>query len=129
MIKQVIVVRKDLNMRKGKMCAQAAHASMKIFCDRIIGVDDDNMTLIISPLKDEVFDWIDNSFTKIVVGCNSLDDILEIEAKCKSNNIIYATVTDNGATEFNGIKTITCIAVGPDEASKIDLITGHYQLL
>ena len=34
-IKQVIVVRKDLNMRKGKMCAQVAHASLKIFLDRI----------------------------------------------------------------------------------------------
>jgi peptidyl-tRNA hydrolase len=29
--KQVIVIRTDLNMRKGKMCAQAAHASMKVF--------------------------------------------------------------------------------------------------
>ncbi len=32
--KQVIVVRKDLKMRKGKMIAQGAHASMKVFLDR-----------------------------------------------------------------------------------------------
>jgi peptidyl-tRNA hydrolase len=35
MIKQVIVVRKDLNMRKGKLAAQVAHASMKVFFDRM----------------------------------------------------------------------------------------------
>lgn len=32
--KQVIVMRKDLNMRKGKMIAQGAHASLKVFLDR-----------------------------------------------------------------------------------------------
>ena len=31
--KQVIVIRKDLNMRKGKMIAQGAHASMKVILD------------------------------------------------------------------------------------------------
>lgn len=32
-VKQVIVIRKDLNMRKGKIAAQAAHASMKVILD------------------------------------------------------------------------------------------------
>jgi hypothetical protein len=32
-IKQVIVVRRDLNMRKGKLAAQVAHASMKFLID------------------------------------------------------------------------------------------------
>jgi PTH2 family peptidyl-tRNA hydrolase len=31
--KQVIIIRKDLNMRKGKMIAQGAHASMKAIFD------------------------------------------------------------------------------------------------
>jgi len=35
MVKQVIVVRKDLNMRKGKIAAQASHASLKVFFDRM----------------------------------------------------------------------------------------------
>ena len=34
-VKQVIVIRKDLKMRSGKECAQVAHASMKIFFDRM----------------------------------------------------------------------------------------------
>lgn len=42
MIKQVLVVRKDLNMRKGKMASQCAHASLKVFLDRMNfgGLDD-----------------------------------------------------------------------------------------
>ena len=34
--KQVIVIRKDLKMRKGKMCAQAAHASMKVILNELL---------------------------------------------------------------------------------------------
>lgn len=33
--KQVIVMRKDLNMRKGKMIAQGSHASMAVILDEL----------------------------------------------------------------------------------------------
>ena len=39
-IKQVIVMRTDLHMRKGKMIAQGAHASMKVFFDQMQDVGD-----------------------------------------------------------------------------------------
>lgn len=128
MIKQVIVVRKDLNMRKGKMCAQVAHASMKVFFDRILQQNDNN-SVIISDLTDNMLDWINGAFTKIVVGCDSLEDIHSVKNQCINYNISYAIIEDSGATEFNGAKTITCIAVGPDVADKIDLVTGKYKLL
>ena len=35
-IKQVIIVRKDLNMRKGKIAAQVAHAAMKVILDKMV---------------------------------------------------------------------------------------------
>lgn len=126
MIKQVIVVRKDLNMRKGKMCAQVAHAAMKVFLDRISCQLEDSITI---NLTDEMSEWIIGAFTKIVVGCDSLDDILWIKAKCDIDNVPYAVIEDNGTTEFKGVKTITCISVGPDKAEVIDEITGKFKLL
>lgn len=33
MLKQIIVMRNDLNMRKGKMIAQGAHASIVLYPD------------------------------------------------------------------------------------------------
>jgi PTH2 family peptidyl-tRNA hydrolase len=38
-------------------------------------------------------------------------------------------ITDNGKTEFHGEPTRTCLAIGPDDAEKIDAITGRLQLL
>lgn len=49
-IKQVIVVRKDLKMNRGKIAAQAAHASMKIFFDRVINTKEKKMILLILQL-------------------------------------------------------------------------------
>ena len=142
-IKQVIVVRTDLNMRKGKMCAQVAHASLKIFLDRIDSVYtvfDDNTgeatgvfrgDLRFTPAMLEWLNWQEGQpgFTKIVVGCDSETELYAIKAKADEAGIINALIKDNGVTEFHGAQTPTCICLGPDEAEKIDLITGGYKLL
>ena len=81
--KQVIVMRKDLNMRKGKMCAQAAHASMAAVLNEM-SVDHDLlmssrvMTLQMCIVKDPFYDWLGNSFTKITVGVKSEDELFDI---------------------------------------------------
>ena len=46
-IKQVIVVRKDLNMRKGKIATQVAHASMKVLLDVMDNTEEKYYQLII----------------------------------------------------------------------------------
>ncbi len=38
-------------------------------------------------------------------------------------------ITDSGRTEFHGQPTRTCLAIGPDDAAKIDQVTGHLELL
>ena len=52
--KQVIVMRKDLGMRKGKMIAQGAHASLKVLTDRRRSVDDDTFAIALTVW---VFGW------------------------------------------------------------------------
>jgi len=115
-MKQVIVLRKDLNMRKGKMCAQAAHASLKATIE--------NFTHYC------VQQWLGNGkFTKIVVGVDSEEELLEVLQNAKKGGLITALIVDAGLTEFDGIPTTTCIAVGPASSEMLEPITGHLKLL
>lgn len=130
--KQVIVVRKDLNMRKGKLAAQVAHASMaailKCFSEvRNVGEKRSYFGAGFS-FYEPIYLWLTGSFTKIVVSVNSIEELLELEAKCKEAELLHALITDNGKTEFK-IPTITCLAVGPDFSERVDKITGGLNLL
>jgi PTH2 family peptidyl-tRNA hydrolase len=126
MIKQVIIVRKDLNMRKGKMCAQVAHASMA-FMSKMIAVHTQTKLPII--LSREVDEWISKSFAKIVVGVDSEQDLKDLIDIAMSSDILVSPIVDNGATEFHNVPTLTCAAIGPDHDFILDKISGHLKLL
>ena len=124
--KQMLIVRKDLNMRKGKIAAQCAHASMKAILDQMQSKNG-KMTL---DLSDEALKgWIDGKFTKICVSVDSEKELHEIFGKAKTAGLTCAMITDAGLTEFGGVPTKTCCAIGPNWAEDIDKITGHLKLL
>lgn len=122
--KQVIVIRKDLNMRKGKIAAQASHASLAVFTNIMI-MNGPEYRMI---LTDSMREWLNGSFTKICVYVESEEELIEIHQKAKSSNIPCSIITDNGTTEFNGVPTKTAVAIGPDYSNIIDNITGHLPL-
>ncbi len=131
-IKQVIVVRKDLNMRKGKIASQVAHAAMKVFFDKMTIFPDSvthKMKAVIYDLTSEMEKWMSGAFTKVVVSVNSEDEIYDLAKKSEELDIPHAVIIDNGFTEFNGRKTTTCIAIGPDDSEKIDQLTGKLPLI
>ena len=137
-VKQVLVVNKSLNMRKGKMAAQCAHASMKVFFDRKIEhfqADvpyteyNPEMPKILITLTDEMNEWLSGSFTKICVSVDSEQELLDVYQKALDAGIVCALITDAGLTEFNGVPTKTVVAIGPDESEKINKITGSLKLL
>ncbi len=125
--KQVIVLRKDLNMRKGKMVAQGCHASMKVFFNRISWCSKGEMHIM--PITTEMENWINGSFTKICVSVDSEEQLLTIYEKAKMEDIPCSLIQDIGKTEFNGVPTYTAVAVGPALAEDVDKITGHLKLL
>lgn len=114
-MKQIIVMRKDLNMRTGKMIAQGAHASMKA---TLANLDHPN-----------VKEWLQGAFTKIAVSVNSEEELFEIYNKAKDASLIAELITDAGRTEFNNVPTNTCIAIGPAKHEDLVEITGHLKLL
>ena len=125
-LKQVIVVRTDLNMRKGKLAAQCCHSAMKVILDDRQISDKYMMNVRITAAMKE---WLESAFTKVVLGVDSEEAIYELARKAKEANIPHAVIVDNGFTEFHGNKTTTCIAIGPDESDKIDLLTGDLKLI
>jgi len=130
-VKQVIIWRKDLKVRKGKMMAQAAHASLGallkqplaliwyLLC-RAVGVKLNRTPLHI---------WLSTRFTKICVSCENEDELIKLYEKAKDANIPTALITDAGFTEFKGVPTNTCIGIGPYWSEDIDKISGGLPLL
>ena len=73
--------------------------------------------------------WTNSGFTKICVRVDSEEELLAIHQKALNVNLESHLITDSGRTEFNGVPTNTCIAIGPDYSDTIDQITGHLKLL
>lgn len=145
MIKQVIVMRKEFpdekggvkKLRRGKEISQAAHSSIAFLTRKIQryledykdwqGELQDRPDFVIYLSKIEL-DWINGIFTKICVTVDSEEELLEIEKKANEAGIECHLITDRGLTEFGGTPTRTCLALGPDEEEKINLITGSLKL-
>ncbi len=113
--KQMIVLRKDLNMRKGKMVAQGAHASMKA-----------TLEYMDHPY---VKGWLEGSFTKVVVGVASLDALFGVYVHALHLEIPCSLILDAGKTEFGGVPTYTAVGVGPAPETYTSAITAHLKLL
>ncbi|HUQ01084.1 MAG TPA: aminoacyl-tRNA hydrolase [Kofleriaceae bacterium] len=130
--KQVIVMRKDLNMRKGKMIAQGAHASLKVFLDRgtLASADTSQQpatfTFTCTPGMEA---WLGGRFKKVCVSVSSEAELDGIAARAREAGLPCAVIVDAGHTEFKGIPTKTCLAIGPADAPEIDAITGTLPLL
>jgi len=126
-IKQVIVIRKDLNMRKGKIAAQVAHAAMKVFFDKMTIFP--NKTAKIYNLSDEMIKWMEGAFTKVVVSVNSEEEIYDLAKRATDLDIPHAVIIDNGLTEFHGNKTTTALAIGPAKSEQINQLTAELPLI
>lgn len=146
-------MRKDLSMRKGKMIAQGAHASlgallkyfektsfigpdrgpvhnMCSYPQKEYNLEHDSFEFTCTFDRESMLDgWLNGPFTKICLGVDSEEEIHEIGRQCAEANIPYAIITDAGNTEFHGVPTVTCIGIGPYWNEEIDKITGHLQLL
>lgn len=126
MVKQVIVMRNDLNMRKGKMIAQGAHATLGCLIGSDISMETRGPAVIFVPTL--VRDWISTGMKKISVRVDSEEELLSIHEKALAAGLLSHLVTDAGHTEFSK-PTVTCIAIGPADDAAIDPITGHLKLL
>lgn len=114
-----LIARRDLRMSAGKLAAQAGHAFLNCGL-RFIKASLEN--------NDIFAEYKRSGETKIVLGVDTLGELVRLRDLAVANGIITATVMDEGRTQFNGVPTITCCALGvtrrrdmPREFEKLDL--------
>ena len=130
-VKQMIVIRKDLQMTKGKMIAQGSHASLGIILEMMNKkIENNGYSLILSVEKDSsLYNWLKGGVKKVCVYVSSEEELINIYNMAKEKKLPVIMIEDDGLTMFKGVKTKTCIAIGPAFEDDIDEITGNLKLL
>ncbi|MCE6959601.1 type II toxin-antitoxin system HicB family antitoxin [Cereibacter sphaeroides] len=99
-MKQVILIRRDLGMRRGKEIAQGAHASM--------------LTLLTHRWDPRMVAWLSGPFAKIALSVDGEAELLGLADQAEAAGLIVARIRDAGRTEFRNVPTWTTVAIGPD---------------
>lgn len=141
--KQMIVMRRDLKMRKGKIAAQAGHACVEAVLMalarerrldqvRLATAEDGSPTWVYldsdGTPHTALSDWFDAGVAKVCVYVDSEEALLDIADQGRGRGFAVALIRDAGLTEFHGEATYTCLAFEPLRAEDIDPITGELPL-
>lgn len=136
--KQMIVVRRDLKMRKGKIAAQAGHACVTAVLAALaregrlgqVREVERQIALAVPPgdAPTPLSEWFARGTAKVCVYVDSEQELLEIDKQAKAAGICSALICDNGLTEFHGQPTYTCLAFEPCLPEKTDPVTGGLPL-
>lgn len=112
-MKQAIVVRQDLQLPKGKLAAQVAHASVQCF----------HKTNFFTKRA-----WLATGMKKVVLKVKDLNELYTILATAKQEGVTHALIADAGKTVVSS-GTVTCLGIGPGDDAVIDKIVGSLKLL
>ena len=115
MLKQAIIIRKDLGMTAGKLSGQVAHASVSAYA------------LTLSRKKEDAREWEEEGQKKIVLKVGSEEELLSLYERMK-REVPCALIRDAGKTQLEP-GTVTCFGAGPAEESVINKYTKELKLL
>lgn len=133
MIKQVIVIRKDLKMRREKEIVQACHAAIKVIFLALNNLDEyswsiENDKIVFDNDGSILADWFNSSYAKICLQVNSEEELLDLKERADNLGFACALIQDNDTAEFHNVPTYTCLAFEPLPSETIDMITGELKL-
>jgi peptidyl-tRNA hydrolase, PTH2 family len=112
-LKQVIVVNEALNLPRGKLAAQVAHAAVAAFLES---------------KRAAQRDWLTDGMPKVVVRCDSESELLAILEQAERAGLPVAPIRDAGHTVI-AADTLTCVGIGPADSDAIDAITRALKLV
>jgi len=117
--KQAILLRRDLQMGRGKAAAQAAHAS----CEAVF--------LVLSSSRREWREWLEawrrTGQKKVVLRVDSEDDLIHYYGRARAEGLPSSLVRDAGHTQLQP-GTLTAAAIGPAPEELVDRVTGRLRL-
>jgi peptidyl-tRNA hydrolase len=102
--------------------AQSGHASHLWLTSKL---NLDTLAPAVVFLTEEEAEWIRTDYRKIVLKVDSEEQLQLLYNFADSAGIPVKKVIDNGLTEFGGVKTFTCIAIGPAKDVDVDMVTGE----
>lgn len=111
--KQVILVRQDLKLPKGKLSIQVAHASV----EALSKTD-----------KRIVEEWKSEGAKKVALKVSDEKELFSFKEKAENAGLKTALIRDAGKTVLEP-GTITCLGIGPDKEEKIDKVTGKLKMV
>lgn len=111
--KQVILVREDLKLPKGKLAAQSSHASV----DATLKSDKKIVEL-----------WKKEGGKKVVLKVNDEKWLFKYKQMAEELGLKTALIKDAGHTVLKP-GTITCLGIGPDLEEKIDKVSGKLKMV
>ena len=120
-VKQVIVIRKDLRLRKNKLVSLAIRATMQFILDNNESDRPDELQVKLS--QQEVY-WLKNSFDNDILVVSSQDALSDIILKAELNGINVYSIFEKSKKSDEGPQLI-CAAFGPDEEDRISQVVGN----
>ena len=130
--KQMIVMRRDLKMRKGKIAAQAGHACvdavLKALAARGTTQGEDGEPVFAAGDDSALAAWFSAGVAKVCVYVDGEEALLDVAEQGMDEGFVVSLVRDAGITEFHGEPTYTCLAFEPLFPEQVDPITGDLPL-
>lgn len=129
-MKQLIIMRRDLHMRKGKIAAQAGHACVEAVLTAMgqLTAREREGLMLGEAGKSDLHLWLADGEAKVCVYVDSLEELIARREKLTEAGIATSLIVDAGKTEFHGEATVTCLATVPAPAEVLDPITGDLPL-
>lgn len=111
--KQAILVRQDLKLPKGKLAAQASHASVEA---------------LLKSDKDDIASWRKEGMKKVVLKVADEAELFKYKQMAEDAGMVTGLIIDAGKTVV-APGTTTCLGIGPAKEEKIDKITYKLSLM
>ncbi len=134
-VRQVLVFRRDLQVRRGKLLAQAGHGSMAFLTRQFMEAMSGRWYVpATAPLEVNLMlsveqqEWVRGLFTKIALVVDTEQELQDLHKKVIEAGLTSHLIVDAGLTEFAGVPTLTCVAIGPHDKERIDPLTSHLNL-
>jgi len=109
-----VVVRTDLDMGRGKIAVQVAHAAVTAALAAQGGSD--------------FAGWLADGQPKVVLRVGNAAELAQVAATARAAGLATEVIRDAGRTQL-APDTATCCAIGPADSALVDAVTGGLVLL